>query len=118
MVRLARALELYQRQVARFPHRSPTEKDKGNPMAAPVVPHLCNDNGVEKIYIGVKEFQCMGARAPMDHPHIFLDMGADSQVLCPYCSTLYIHDARLGPTESEPPACIDSGPSEARHKHD
>ena len=32
----------------------------------------------------------MGARAPFDHPHVFLDMGADSQILCPYCSTLYV----------------------------
>ncbi|MEO1205880.1 MAG: zinc-finger domain-containing protein [Pseudomonadota bacterium] len=71
-------------------------------MAASVVPHFANDDGVEKIYIGVKEFQCMGARPPYDHPHVFLDMGADTQVLCPYCSTLYIHDPRLGATESDP----------------
>ena len=76
-------------------------------MAAPVVPHLCNDRGVEKIYLGVKEFQCMGARAPMDHPHVYLDMGVDSQILCPYCSTLYIHDARLPPGKTEPAGCVD-----------
>ena len=35
----------------------------------------------------------MGARPPHDHPHVYLDMGADSQILCPYCSTLYVHDA-------------------------
>ena len=62
-------------------------------MAASVVPHFANDLGVEKIYVGVKEFQCMGARPPFDHPHVYLDMGADAQVLCPYCSTLYVHDA-------------------------
>lgn len=72
-------------------------------MAASVVPHFANDEGVEKIYIGVKEFQCMGARAPFDHPHVYLDMGADTQVICPYCSTLYVYDARLKATESDPP---------------
>jgi uncharacterized Zn-finger protein len=75
-------------------------------MAAGVVPHLANDKGVEKIFVGVKELQCMGARAPFDPPHVFLDMGGDSQVLCPYCSTLYIHDARLTAAESDPAGCI------------
>ncbi len=65
-------------------------------MAAGLVPHFANDKGVEKIFVGVKELQCMGARDPFDHPHVFLDMGGDNKVLCPYCSTLYIHDARVG----------------------
>jgi uncharacterized Zn-finger protein len=47
-------------------------------MADAHVPHLANDKGVEKIYVGVKELQCMGARPPHDHPHVYLDMGADS----------------------------------------
>ena len=62
-------------------------------MAAGIVPHLANDQGVEKIFVGVRELQCMGARPPFDHPHIFIDMGADTQALCPYCSTLFIYDA-------------------------
>ena len=44
----------------------------------------------------------MGARPPYDHPHVYLDMGADGQILCPYCSTLYVHDARLAPDATEP----------------
>jgi uncharacterized Zn-finger protein len=71
-------------------------------MGHSIVPHLANDQGSEKIFIGVKEFQCMGARPPFDHPHVFLDMGADSQILCPYCSTLYVHDPRLAADESDP----------------
>ena len=66
-------------------------------MAASLIPHFANDPGVEKIAIGVKEFQCMGARPPHDHPHVYLDMGADGQILCPYCSTLYVHDAASRP---------------------
>lgn len=77
-------------------------------MAASVVPHFANDLGVEKIFIGVKEFKCMGARPPHDHPHVFLDMGADSQILCPYCSTLYVHDARLTAEQTEPKGCLAS----------
>lgn len=75
-------------------------------MADNVVPHFANDAGAEKITIGAKEFKCMGARAPYDHPHVYLDMGSDDQVLCPYCSTLFRYDERLAPTESEPEGCI------------
>ena len=75
-------------------------------MADTLVPHLANDNGAEKIYIGVKEFQCMGARPPFDHPHVYLDMGTDSQILCPYCSTLYVFTERLEPEETEPGGCL------------
>ena len=75
-------------------------------MAASIVPHFANDRGVEKIAVGVKEFQCMGARPPFDHPHVYLDMGADAQILCPYCSTLYVYDARLAPDATEPADCL------------
>ncbi len=75
-------------------------------MAASVVPHIANDMGVEKIFTGVKEFKCMGARAPYDHPHVFLDMGQDTQTLCPYCSTLFVYDPRLHADETDPKTCI------------
>ncbi len=76
---------------------------------AHAAPHLANDAGAEKIFVGVHELQCMGARPPFDHPHVFLDMGGDSQVLCPYCSTLYVHDPRLEAAETDPPGCVVSG---------
>ena len=75
-------------------------------MAATKTPNLANDEGAEKIFVGVKELQCMGARPPYDHPHIYLDMGADDQILCPYCSTLYVYDSRLAPDESDPTGAI------------
>ncbi len=75
-------------------------------MAETLVPHFVNDVGVNRIKIGVKEFQCMGASPPQDHPHIYLDMGNDKEIVCPYCSTLYVHDPSLAPTESDPPGCV------------
>jgi uncharacterized Zn-finger protein len=83
-----------------------TSSSSVDPMAQLTVPHLANDLGAEKIFIGVKEFKCMGARPPHDHPHVFLDMGADSQILCPYCSTLYVNDPRLAADESDPKDCL------------
>ena len=50
----------------------------------------------------------MGARPPYDHPHVYLDMGSETQILCPYCSTLYVHDERLNADETEPRGCIAS----------
>jgi uncharacterized Zn-finger protein len=79
---------------------------QGSDMAASTIPHLANDLGVEKIFVGVKELNCMGARSPYDHPHVYLDMGAESQILCPYCSTLYVHDPRLEADETEPKGCV------------
>jgi len=75
-------------------------------MAQTLVPHFVNDKGVDRIRIGVKEFQCMGARPPYDHPHVFLDMGDEEQIVCPYCSTLFVHDRALSQDESDPAGCI------------
>ena len=74
-------------------------------MSDHVVPHFHNDAGVTIIEIGSKEFMCVGAKAPFDHPHVFLDMGADSEKVCPYCSTLYRYNPSLKATQTEPAGC-------------
>ncbi len=75
-------------------------------MAEQTVPHLHNDPGVDRIRIGVKEFQCMGASPPHDHPHVYLDMGEETQIICPYCSTVYLYEPALKPDQSDPPGCV------------
>ena len=42
---------------------------------------------------------------PFDHPHVFLDMGDADEIICPYCSTLFRHDAGLDPHAARPPEC-------------
>ncbi|HVX98480.1 MAG TPA: zinc-finger domain-containing protein [Pseudorhodoplanes sp.] len=74
-------------------------------MADTAVPHFHNDPGVPVIEIGAKEFMCVGARPPFDHPHIFCDMGDDSEIICSYCSTLYRYNPSLGPNEANPAEC-------------
>ena len=76
--------------------------ENGKVMAQTKVPHLVNDKGVDQIKIGVKEFQCMGAAPPHDHPHVYLDMGHEAQIVCPYCSTLFVHDGALGRRRERP----------------
>ena len=78
-------------------------------MAATSTPHFANDQGVEKIAVGVKELQCMGARPPHDHPHVFLDMGQDNQIICPYCSTLFVYNQHLHEEQTEPAGCLVEG---------
>ena len=62
-----------------------------------------NDRGVPEIKIGVREFKCAGASAPQDHPHIYLDMGREETIVCPYCATLFRYHEQLGPGEADPP---------------
>lgn len=74
-------------------------------MADKGVPHFHNDRGVREIRIGAREFQCIGARPPFDHPHVYLDMGDDDEIVCPYCSTLYTYRAGLSSGQSDPADC-------------
>lgn len=74
-------------------------------MASHAIPHFQNDAGHRAISIGVREFMCVGASAPFDHPHIFIDMGDEDEKVCPYCSTLYRFDAKLKGDETVPPGC-------------
>ena len=57
-------------------------RTRDKPMAEHVVPHFHNEPGVPVIEIGAKEFMCVGATPPFDHPHVFLDMGDDNEIIC------------------------------------
>ena len=74
-------------------------------MSDHAVPHFKNDKGLPAITVSAKEFMCVGASPPFDHPHIFIDMGGDNEALCPYCSTLFRYDASLHEA-CEPADCI------------
>jgi uncharacterized Zn-finger protein len=74
-------------------------------MADRVVPHFHNTPGVAVIEIGAREFMCEGEVAPFDHPHVYLDMGDATEIICPYCSTLFRHDPTLDPHAARPPEC-------------
>ncbi|ODN69527.1 zinc-finger domain-containing protein [Methylobrevis pamukkalensis] len=75
-------------------------------MAHSVVPHIHNDGGHEVVRIGAREFMCIGAKPPFDHPHVFLDLGDDVERVCPYCSTLYRFDPALHADETVPAGCL------------
>ena len=91
------------------PHAGPSRRvnlSRVNRMSDHVVPHFHNDAGVSVIEIGSQEFMCVGANPPFDHPHVFLDLGNDNEIICPYCSTLYRFAADLAAGEARPPECV------------
>lgn len=75
-------------------------------MADSVVPHFHNDAGIPVVEIGSHEFKCVGAKPPHDHPHVYLDMGSEHEIVCPYCSTLYRFNAKLAAGAANPPECV------------
>ena len=47
-------------------------------------PKFQNEVGAPIVRIGCHEFECMGDKPPQDHPHIYLNMGDASDIVCPY----------------------------------
>ena len=58
-------------------------------MAQAAIPKISNDDGASEVFVSVKEFECIGAEPPYDHPHVYLDMGSEDEIICPYCSTRF-----------------------------
>ena len=46
-------------------------------------PKFHNEIGVPMVRIGCHEFECIGDKPPQDHPHIYLNIGDASEIVCP-----------------------------------
>ena len=68
-------------------------------------PKFQNEVGALIVHIGCHEFECIGVKPPQDHPHVYLNMGDASDIVCPYCSTLFRFDPTLGAREADPAEC-------------
>lgn len=56
---------------------------------------------IETIRTSGKRVACEGGGGPLGHPRVWLNLGHDDQVVCPYCSRRYIlagsvHDGGQG----------------------
>jgi uncharacterized Zn-finger protein len=69
------------------------------------MPLLFNEMGASSIEIGVAAFDCMGGLPPDDHPHVYLNMGEQASILCPYCATRYSFNPALPWNETIPVDC-------------
>ena len=58
-------------------------------MAQLATPKISHDDGASEVFVSVQEFESLGAEPPYDHPHIYLDMGGEDEIICPYCSTRF-----------------------------
>jgi len=47
----------------------------------------------ETIYINETVAACNGDDEPLGHPRVFLSLGPDGKVECPYCSRLFVNRA-------------------------
>ena len=47
----------------------------------------------ETIYINETVAACNGGGGPLGHPRVFLNLGPDGKVECPYCSRLFVNRA-------------------------
>jgi uncharacterized Zn-finger protein len=74
-------------------------------MAAHSTPHFHNQPGAAQVRVGAKEFMCIGALPPFDHPHVYIDMGSARETVCPYCSTHYVYDETLH-DGADPAECV------------
>ena len=50
----------------------------------------------ETIYVDTAVVACNGGGGPLGHPKVYLNLGPDRQVECPYCSRLFIHKSKRG----------------------
>lgn len=75
-------------------------------MAGHKMPYFHNTAGYPSIEIGAKKFMCIGAKPPFDHPHEYLEMGDETEIVCPYCSTLYKFVPEVGHNDSMPFGCL------------
>ena len=83
--------------LSRPPPIAPASLDAGQRLSK-----FRNDRAVPEIRIGVKEFECIGVSPPLDHPHVYINMGEADTILCPYCATRFCFDPRLTPLDADP----------------
>lgn len=44
----------------------------------------------ETLSVAEKVISCDGGEGPLGHPNVYLNMGRDGQVECPYCDRLFV----------------------------
>ena len=55
----------------------------------------------ETIYINETVAACNGGGGSLGHPRVFLNLGRDGRVECPYCSRLFVNRAMQAPAPEE-----------------
>ncbi len=46
-------------------------------------------NPLETVYVASKKVSCDGGKGVSGHPEVYLNMGKEDFVICPYCSKFF-----------------------------
>lgn len=46
---------------------------------------------MEKVIVHKRSISCDGDDAELGHPKIYLEIGLENQIVCPYCSKVFIY---------------------------
>ena len=47
----------------------------------------------ETVHVSEHRVTCDGGKGSLGHPRVFLEMGEDTEVTCPYCDRLFVLDS-------------------------
>ena len=50
----------------------------------------------EVVYVNTDVVACAGGGGVGGHPRVFLNLSAEGKIECPYCSRLFVHEAKRG----------------------
>ena len=70
----------------------------------------------ETIYINETVAACNGGGGPLGHPRVFLNLGHNGKVECPYCSRLFVNRA-MQRSEEIAPASATAPPRESEERN-
>ena len=79
-------------------------------------PHFHNQPGLPVLKVRVRRFMCIGCLPPLDHPHIFIDMGDETDIVCSYCSTRFVFEPTLHDL-CQPAECLYLPGADAADQH-
>jgi uncharacterized Zn-finger protein len=57
----------------------------------------------ETIPVDSNVVACNGGGGPMGHPRVYLNLGADGRIECPYCSRLFVLRGKAAGLAAEAP---------------
>jgi uncharacterized Zn-finger protein len=60
----------------------------------------------ETLYVDTKIAACNGGGGAAGHPLVYLNVGPNNRVECPYCSRLYIYEKAKHDSAKKAPAAV------------
>ena len=62
----------------------------------------------ETVFVDKKRVSCDGGGGALGHPRVWLEMGEETQVECPYCDCLFVLDPEKAKAQTHPPVAVNT----------